>query len=362
MLTTNAIIPDSSLRSLVRQSFFHRCRELCVLCIRARILPQDVFCVLRGRKRIGSDIRSSSDCVRIKTLAAWSKRHRLWHEQTSRLSEWRSIDILIKLTYLDFWKMQITLLVLFSTVMIVTIAAAVFCLLFGTYGFFKLKTAQNTEVRVGKHVSITTPIPALVLCFFGLILFLAVAWLVDDKIQIAKLTSTVSKTSLELAELRKDNEQLSAALIRNQDEHAAAQAQAAVKTDLDARQKDLKMAKSEMATLIARNHDEIDQLRRLGERDYFEFTIEAGKAQKVRDVTIEIKSINNKKNEFTLEVKVQDGKSFEKKNRSLNEPIFFYTGGSRQPLELVINKVTKTTATGYLSVPKAHNSGSVSPG
>ena len=41
-----------------------------------------------------------------------------------------------------------------------------------------------------------------------------------------------------------------------------------VKSDLDATRNDLKMARSEMGTLIARNHDEIDQLRRLGERDY----------------------------------------------------------------------------------------------
>jgi hypothetical protein len=58
-----------------------------------------------------------------------------------------------------------------------------------------------------------------------------------------------------------------------------------------------------------------------------------------------------KKNQFTINV-LADDKNFEKKNRSVNEPIFFYTGGSRQPLELVINKVSKTTASGYLSVPK----------
>src|SRR5271163_3139105 len=50
----------------------------------------------------------------------------------------------------------------------------------------------------------------------------------------------------------------------------------AVSADLNTTKEDLKMAKSEMGTLIARNHDEIDQLRRLGERDYVEFTI-AGK-------------------------------------------------------------------------------------
>src|SRR5262249_43837543 len=49
-----------------------------------------------------------------------------------------------------------------------------------------------------------------------------------------------------------------------------------VRSDLDTTREDLKMARSEMGTLIARNHDEIDQLRRLSERDYIEFTI-AGK-------------------------------------------------------------------------------------
>jgi len=37
-----------------------------------------------------------------------------------------------------------------------------------------------------------------------------------------------------------------------------------VKTDLDATKNNLQMARSEMGTLIARNHDEIDQLRRMG--------------------------------------------------------------------------------------------------
>src|SRR6266576_2635657 len=43
-----------------------------------------------------------------------------------------------------------------------------------------------------------------------------------------------------------------------------------VKSDLDATKNSIQMARSEMGTLIARNHDEIDQLRRIGTRDYFE--------------------------------------------------------------------------------------------
>ena len=125
-----------------------------------------------------------------------------------------------------------------------------------------------------------------------------------------------------------------------------------VKGDLDATKNNLQMARSEMGTLIARNHDEIDQLRRMGQRDYFEFTV-ARKAgpQKVGTIQVQLKDTNTKKNQYTINV-LADDKSFEKKNRSVNEPIFFYTGGSRAALELVVNKITKTTAAGYLSLPK----------
>jgi hypothetical protein len=126
-----------------------------------------------------------------------------------------------------------------------------------------------------------------------------------------------------------------------------------VKTDLDAQKNNLQMARSEMGTLIARNHDEIDQLRRMGQRDYFEFTVtRKGGNQKVGAIQVELKDTNTKKNQYTIKV-LADDKNFEKKNRSVNEPIFFYTGGTRAALELVVNKVSKTTASGYLSVPKA---------
>jgi hypothetical protein len=133
-----------------------------------------------------------------------------------------------------------------------------------------------------------------------------------------------------------------------------------VRTDLDATKNNLQMARSEMGTLIARNHDEIDQLRRMGTRDYYEFTVtrKAG-AQKVGAVQVELKGANPKKNQFTINV-LADDKSFEKKNRSVNEPIFFYTSGSHAALELVINKVTKSSASGYLSVPKSAGSTSAS--
>jgi hypothetical protein len=125
-----------------------------------------------------------------------------------------------------------------------------------------------------------------------------------------------------------------------------------VRADLVTTKKDLQMARSEMGTLIARNHDDIETLRRLGERDYIEFTIGAKNApQKVGDVTIELRSVDPKKNQCNLALVVDD-KRTEKRNRTIDEPIFFYAHGSRQPMEVVINQVEKNKVVGYLSIPK----------
>lgn len=129
----------------------------------------------------------------------------------------------------------------------------------------------------------------------------------------------------------------------------------AVSTDLNTTKEDLKMAKSDLGTLIARNHDEVDQLRRLGEREYIEFTIAGkNKPQKVGNVTVELKGVNAKKNQVNIAMVVED-KRFEKKNRALNEPIFFYLSGTHLPQEIVINKVGKDQISGYVSIPKANS-------
>jgi uncharacterized protein (DUF2141 family) len=127
-----------------------------------------------------------------------------------------------------------------------------------------------------------------------------------------------------------------------------------VRTDLDSTREDLKMARSEMGTLIARNHDEIDQLRRLGERDYVEFTIAGkNKPQKVGNLTVELKGVNEKRGQYSVAMTAED-RRLEKKNRAMNEPIFFYLSGTKIPEEIVVNKVGKDTISGYVSIPKAN--------
>jgi hypothetical protein len=78
-----------------------------------------------------------------------------------------------------------------------------------------------------------------------------------------------------------------------------------------------------------------------------------GKPEKIGNVTVEIRGINEKRHQFSIALTVED-KRYEKKNRAANEPIFFYIQGTRLPEELVINSVGKNKITGYLSIPKAN--------
>jgi len=126
-----------------------------------------------------------------------------------------------------------------------------------------------------------------------------------------------------------------------------------VKTDLDATKNNLNMTRGEFGTLIAKNHDEVEELRRLGERDYYEFTIDKKDTrEKVGDLMVELRGVNQKKNLYTVAIYVDDNR-YEKKNRSANEPIYFFTHGSRAPLEFTVNQIAKDKIAGYLSVPKA---------
>lgn len=126
-----------------------------------------------------------------------------------------------------------------------------------------------------------------------------------------------------------------------------------VKTDLDATKQNLQMARDQFGNLIARNHDEIEQLRQMGERNIIEFTVDRkGVRKKVGDMTVELRGTNPKKQLFSMILYVDD-KRFAKQNRSVDEPIYFYTRSYSAPLELVVNQVAKNKAVGYLSVPKA---------
>ncbi len=130
---------------------------------------------------------------------------------------------------------------------------------------------------------------------------------------------------------------------------------AAAQTDIDKTSADLKRAMGDMGVmsgLIATNAKDLDTLRALGERNYFEFDInrkDAGK--KVGNLMLTLKKTDPKRGRFTMDV-LADDRHLEKKDKTINEPVQLYVSGNMQPDEIVINQVTKDHVTGYLATPK----------
>jgi multidrug efflux pump subunit AcrA (membrane-fusion protein) len=176
-----------------------------------------------------------------------------------------------------------------------------------------------------------------------------------------------ARTKKLLAQMEQKNEADNAALkqqIQQQGDQVNQQIAAvnsnvdAAKTDLgttkqtvDTLKGDLGMARSQMGTLIARNHDDIETLRKLGLRNYYEFTLSKNEEQNVASVGLLLKKTSVKNHRFNLDLLTND-MQIPKTNRTIDEPIFFSTGGSKTFLELVVNKVDKNQVSGYISTPK----------
>jgi hypothetical protein len=127
-----------------------------------------------------------------------------------------------------------------------------------------------------------------------------------------------------------------------------------VRTDLESEKNNLQMARGEFGTLIAKNHDEVEELRRLGERDYYEFSIDKkNNREKVGNLMVELHNTNTKRSQYTVTIFVDDQRH-DKKGLTANEPLYFFENGARAPLEFVVNQVGKDKITGYLSVPKVN--------
>jgi hypothetical protein len=118
---------------------------------------------------------------------------------------------------------------------------------------------------------------------------------------------------------------------------------------------DLKSTRGDLGVqsgLIATNASELAALKRLGERNYFEFKLgKAKQPQRVGDITLLLKKTDPKKNRYTVNV-MADDKLTEKKDKNINEPVQFYTSKAKQPYELVVNQVQKDLIVGYLATPK----------
>lgn len=135
-----------------------------------------------------------------------------------------------------------------------------------------------------------------------------------------------------------------------------------VKTDVAKTQSDLADTNNRLtsmkgdlnghSSLIARNSDELEILKHKGDRNYYSFTLVKGMKKPVGTVSLELKKADSKRSRYTISV-YSDDKQYEKKDKSLNEPLQFYSGKDPMLYEIVVNNVSaKNTVTGYLSSPK----------
>jgi chromosome segregation ATPase len=131
----------------------------------------------------------------------------------------------------------------------------------------------------------------------------------------------------------------------------------ATRSDLEATKTRLERASGDMGVmsgLIARNHDDLEELKRRGDRNYYEFTLQKAKTpQRVGPVQMALNKTDQKKSKYTMTV-LADDKSIEKKDKTAGEPVQFYVKGTARqtPYEIVVFDVGKNQITGYLSTPK----------
>lgn len=142
-----------------------------------------------------------------------------------------------------------------------------------------------------------------------------------------------------------------------------------VKTDVGSAKTDIQKTQADLATtnaklektigdlgvasgLIAHNASELEILKHKGDRNYYDFTLQKNVRTPVSTISLVLKKVDPKKGKFTLNV-IADDRTIEKKDRTLNEPLQFYTGRDHLLYELVVFTAEKNVVTGYLSTPKS---------
>jgi hypothetical protein len=121
------------------------------------------------------------------------------------------------------------------------------------------------------------------------------------------------------------------------------------RTDLEGK---LSSARDELNGSIARTHDELVELERKGERNYYEFDLVRSKQfQRVGPLSLSLRKANAKHEYYDMALVVDD-RELNKKHVNLYEPLLIYPADSHQPLEIVVNKVSKDKVDGYVSAPK----------
>ncbi len=181
----------------------------------------------------------------------------------------------------------------------------------------------------------------------------------------SEIARAKSRSETILKEQQASDQKLSAQLKESEEKIGAVASEVGgTKKDIEATKTDLEATKGKlersfgdmnvMSGLIARNKDDLEDLRRRGDRNYYEFTVTKSKfAQRVGPVQISLNKTDPKKATYTLTV-IADDRAIPKKDRTAGEPVQFYVKGSSRmaPYEIVVFDVGKSQITGYLATPK----------
>ncbi len=189
----------------------------------------------------------------------------------------------------------------------------------------------------------------------------------------SKLGMTQEQLAKRTEELRRQQQVAESRLARQQKEQFGEVSQqvesvkgevGGVRTDVGAVKSDLETTKlkldravgdlGQQSGLIAHTREELEYLKHKGDRNYYEFSLVKGKRTPVSTVSLQLKKTDPKKGKFTLYV-IADDRTIEKKDRTMFEPMQFYTGRDRSLFEIVVMNVDKNKVSGYLSSPKPYS-------
>jgi len=127
----------------------------------------------------------------------------------------------------------------------------------------------------------------------------------------------------------------------------------AVRKEVNKSKKDMQATVDELNKRLEHNQHEIELLRTSGQHMDYDFTLNGkGAKSTIAGVTIELQDSNVKKNQFTMTLLFGTTRLVQK-NRSLDEPIFFYRPNDAAPMELIVNHLARHRVSGRLIVPKS---------
>jgi len=168
-----------------------------------------------------------------------------------------------------------------------------------------------------------------------------------------RLHTTVGRVTIANNDERPDDPrwQQMQARITDQDQQIANTRDEVSKTRQDL-QDQLHSTHDELNGAIAKNHDELVVLQKRGERNYYEFDVSKSKEfRHIGPVGVSLRKANSKHLYCDLALIVDD-QQLEKKHVDLYEPLMFRLVDRPEPVEVVVNQITKDEIKGYISEPR----------